>query len=181
MINRYQFEDLISEYIENELSLPKRKEFEQYLEENLEAKSLVDSVRTTMIQMKTLPKAKVSAGFNERLMATIQKDRDKLLTPAPSQKTYLGFTPIHASLMTGLVIAFVFIGIQLISPEGKMVNNQTQYYADDPTPSLSNPSLKEVNLNPPDFADLEEDSTLEESKNKPKKDFSKQMHFVNDQ
>ena len=27
-MNRYQFEDLISEYIENELSLSKRKEFE---------------------------------------------------------------------------------------------------------------------------------------------------------
>ena len=33
-MNRYQFEDLISEYIENELSLSKRKEFETYLEEN---------------------------------------------------------------------------------------------------------------------------------------------------
>ena len=35
-MNRYQFEDLISEYIENELSLKKRKEFESFNENILE-------------------------------------------------------------------------------------------------------------------------------------------------
>ena len=32
-MNRYQFEDLISEYIENELSFSKRKEFESFLKD----------------------------------------------------------------------------------------------------------------------------------------------------
>ena len=59
-MNRYQFEDLISEYIENELSLSKRKEFETYLEENPEARSLVDSVRYTMDTMRSLPKVKAN-------------------------------------------------------------------------------------------------------------------------
>ena len=35
-MNRYQFEDLISEYIDNELHLGKRKEFEDYLNKNTE-------------------------------------------------------------------------------------------------------------------------------------------------
>ena len=41
-MNRYQFEDLISEYVENELSLSKRIEFEAYLEENTDAQYLVE-------------------------------------------------------------------------------------------------------------------------------------------
>ncbi|MED5426316.1 MAG: zf-HC2 domain-containing protein, partial [Candidatus Neomarinimicrobiota bacterium] len=63
-MNRYQFEDLISEYIENELSLSKRKEFEAYLEENPDAKGLVESIQTNMAQMKTIPEVRVSPDFN---------------------------------------------------------------------------------------------------------------------
>ena len=33
-MNRYQFEDLISEYIDNEITLSKRKEFEDYMKDN---------------------------------------------------------------------------------------------------------------------------------------------------
>ena len=38
-MNRYQFEDLISSYIENDLPIRKRKEFEDYIQNNAEAKS----------------------------------------------------------------------------------------------------------------------------------------------
>ena len=75
-MNRYQFEDLISEYIENELSLSKRKEFETYLEENPDARSLVDSVRYTMDTMRSLPKVKANTKFNERLMTRIKTNID---------------------------------------------------------------------------------------------------------
>ena len=107
-MNRYQFEDLISEYIENELSLSKRKEFETYLEENPDARGLVESIRTNMAQMKTIPKVIVSPDFNDRLLARIHSDNNRLDIPIISQRTIFGFTPIYASLMTGLVIAFVF-------------------------------------------------------------------------
>ena len=33
-MNRYQFEDLISSYIDNEITLSKRKEFEKYMKES---------------------------------------------------------------------------------------------------------------------------------------------------
>ena len=89
-MNRYQFEDLISEYIENELSLSKRKEFEAYLEENPEARSLVDSVRYTMDTMRSLPKVKASPKFNERLMTRIKSDIARSDTPMPSKGTFFG-------------------------------------------------------------------------------------------
>ena len=115
-MNRYQFEDLISEYIENELSLSKRKEFETYLEENPDARSLVDSVRYTMDTMRSLPKVKANPKFNERLMTRIKSNIEWSDTPMPSKGTIFGFTPIHASLLTGLMIAFVFVSMQLFYP-----------------------------------------------------------------
>jgi anti-sigma-K factor RskA len=84
-MNRYQFEDLISEYIENELSLSKRKEFETYLEENPDARELVESIRTNMAQMKTIPKVIVSPDFNDRLLARIQSDHTRLDIPITSR------------------------------------------------------------------------------------------------
>ncbi|SVA97204.1 uncharacterized protein METZ01_LOCUS150058, partial [marine metagenome] len=70
-MNRYQFEDLISEYIENELSLSKRKEFEAYLEMHPDAKNLVESITKTREEMNSFPIRKVFPGFNKRLTAKI--------------------------------------------------------------------------------------------------------------
>ena len=179
-MNRYQFEDLISEYIENELSLSKRKEFETYLEENPDARELVESIRTNMAQMKIIPKVIVSPDFNDRLLARIQSDHNRLDIPIISQRTIFGFTPIYASLMTGLVIAFVFVSMQLVSPADGGIPSQTQFYAEDSVPSLSNPPLQNVKNRTPDLADADADSSIENNKVKSKKDFSKQMHFVND-
>ena len=51
-MNRYQFEDLISEYIDNELPLGKRKEFEDYLSNNTDAEALVNSIRSNINNVK---------------------------------------------------------------------------------------------------------------------------------
>ena len=45
-MNRYEFENLISDYLEGELSFSKRKEFESYLEENEDAKLLFLGLKT---------------------------------------------------------------------------------------------------------------------------------------
>ncbi len=179
-MNRYQFEDLISEYIENELSLSKRKEFETYLEENPDASSLVDSVRYTMDTMRSLPKVKANPKFNERLMTRIKSNIDWSDTPMPSKGTFFGFTPIHASLLTGLMIAFVFVSMQLFYPEPGTQTTERHLFADEKVPSLSNPDLNTVNRTTPDLADVEDDSLDIDSKKQQQKDFSKKMHFVND-
>ena len=180
-MNRYQFEDLISEYIENELSLSKRKEFETYLEENPDARSLVDSVRYIMDTMRSLPKVKANSMFNERLMTRIKTNIDWNDKPMPSKGTIFGFTPIHASLMTGLMIAFIFVSMQLFYPEpGTTQTTERNFLADEQVPSLSNPDLNTVNRTTPDLADVEDDSLDIDPKKQQQKDFSKKMHFVND-
>ena len=44
-MNRYEFEDKISDYIDNQLSVSERKDFEDFLNSDNEAKELVESVR----------------------------------------------------------------------------------------------------------------------------------------
>ena len=43
-MNRYQFEDLISDYIENKLTLSKRKDIETYLKNNPRANQKVNEI-----------------------------------------------------------------------------------------------------------------------------------------
>ena len=72
-MNRYQFEDLISEYIENELSLSKRKEFEAYLKNNPDSEELVNSIRENIKSLNQMPRTSTSSTFNERLLDSIDK------------------------------------------------------------------------------------------------------------
>ena len=45
---RYEFEDKISDYLDNQLSISERKEFESFLENDDEAHVLLESVRKTI-------------------------------------------------------------------------------------------------------------------------------------
>ena len=64
-MNRYQFEDLISEYIENEITLSKRKEFEDYMKDNPDSEKLVSAIKGNIIKLNQIPKLKVKSSFND--------------------------------------------------------------------------------------------------------------------
>ena len=124
-MNRYQFEDLISDYIENKLPIAKRKKLEAFMEANPEAKDQLESIRSLMKSMKKLPEVKTSDEFTEKLMKRVEFEKNR-----PSAKkyvtstvgTYFGFTPVYATVMTALVVAFVVVGMQLVP---KTNNNST--------------------------------------------------------
>ena len=71
-MNRYEFENLISDYLEGELSFSKRKEFESYLEENEDARSLFLRVKNTLNDMKNAEKISTSENFNSKLLSKIK-------------------------------------------------------------------------------------------------------------
>ena len=54
-MNRYEFEDKISDYIDNQLSSSERKAFENYAEENREAKELLSSTKNVIDLIKEQP------------------------------------------------------------------------------------------------------------------------------
>ena len=125
-MNSYQFEDLISDYIENKLPIAKRKKLEAFMEANPEAKDQLESIRSLMKSMKKLPEVRTSDQFTAKLMKRVEFEKNR---PSAKQyvastvgKTYFGFTPVYATVMTALVIAFVVVGMQLVP---KTNNNST--------------------------------------------------------
>jgi len=125
-MNRYQFEDLISDYIENKLPIAKRKKLETFMEANPEAKDQLESIRSLMKSMKKLPEVKTSDEFTAKLMKRVEFEKNrpsaKKYVTNTVGKTYFGFTPVYATVMTALVVAFVVVGMQLVP---KTNNNST--------------------------------------------------------
>ena len=125
-MNRYQFEDLISDYVENKLPISKRKELEDFMEANPKAKDQLESIRSLMKSMKKLPEVKTSDEFTAKLMKRVEFEKNspsaKKYVTGRVRKTYFGFTPVYATVMTALVVAFVVVGMQLVP---KINNNST--------------------------------------------------------
>tara|TARA_B100000003_G_C10926212_1_gene369255 strand:- start:581 stop:1114 length:534 start_codon:yes stop_codon:yes gene_type:complete len=177
-MNRYQFEDLISEYIENNLTLKKRKEFESYMESHPEALLKVDEIRQTLKMLNSLKKVNASDNFNDELLLKL-KEKENLNDLLPKQ-TLFGFTPIHASLMTGLVIIFIFISSQLINTLSSDSSYKNNYSSKDAKPILQDQSLIKNNLNLTEKTEMDYDSTSVKSSPDPKKELSNKIHFVKD-
>jgi len=89
-MDRYQFEDLISDYIENQLNLSKRKEFEQYLNAHPDAKRLVDSVRSTMVSLHNLSPVQTSPDFMNKLRRRLNRNGPGLPIPHRQGTLFLG-------------------------------------------------------------------------------------------
>ena len=92
----------------------------------------------------------------------------------------MGFTPVYASLMTGLTIAFFIVSLLLFGPDKDTSTSQNRFYANNPAPTLSNPKIAKSNLKSQELAEVEEDSLDQNSTKSPKKDYTKQIQLVND-
>ena len=67
-MNRYEFENLISDYLDGSMSFNKQKEFEQYMEQDPNAEDLVKNIRNTIANMNELKQIQVSDDFNDKLL-----------------------------------------------------------------------------------------------------------------
>ena len=113
-MNRYEFENLISDYLDGELSFSKRKEFESYLEENEDAKLLFLRVKNTLNDMKNAEKISTTDNFNSKLLSKI-KDKAPLM---PNDRSNIfGLSPLYASIFSSLCLAIIFISYSLIVPK----------------------------------------------------------------
>lgn len=131
-MNRYQFEDSISAYLDNELSIADRKIFEEYLNVNIDAKSLVNEIQLTIESTKNFKNIKTSKEFMPNLFKRIEFEKNrpsKKIIDKPSS-TLFGFTPFYAILMSALVISFIYIGINFW-PETILMDNSKQLFTGD--------------------------------------------------
>ena len=174
-MDRYQFEDLISDYIENNLSMSQRKQVEAYLEENPEAKQQIKSVKQVMASMKSMPGISTSAEFMNNLNRHINSEKEAK-SVVKSTRSFTGYTPLMASLSAVVVIAVVMLGLEFM-PE---ISNQATF-----TPAMTEQQINDLPVlplktNDSMLAESEEDSTNYDEDTPVKRNFDDKIQLVGD-
>ena len=70
-MNRYEFENLISDYLDGSMPYNKQKEFEQYMKQDPDAQYIVKNIRNTILDMNKIKQVKVSDNFNDKLLSRV--------------------------------------------------------------------------------------------------------------
>ena len=136
-----KFEDRISRWIENDMDIKERKEFEKFLSDHPEYQLKVDEVRKTISLMNESPSLKVSSDFDSNLN---QRLEGLNLNKAPS-KGVLGFSNQNfAYLSIAFCLGAISVLTLLLFP-----SNPTYIFADE------DPDNQEL-LIPSDSLDSEE-------------------------
>tara|TARA_B100002051_G_C16642965_1_gene589689 strand:+ start:640 stop:1170 length:531 start_codon:yes stop_codon:yes gene_type:complete len=175
-MNRYEFESLISDYLDGSISFNKQREFEQYLEQNPDAKYLVKNIRNTISDLNELKQLKVSENFDDKLLSRVKTER---MVSGAEKNTLFGFTPFNASVLSCLFIALFVVTSQLlnVSKDSDLQNNSYQYTTslkDDRTYKKENNLKEDKNL----MVDSKIDS-VKNNKDRKKPSNSKKIKFVN--
>ena len=155
-MNRYEFESLISDYVEGELSFNKRKEFEIYMEEDVSAKTLLNDVKKTLNEMKNIKGVTTSDDFNSKLLLKV---KDKTSNVENNKNSIFGFTPFYASIFTSLCIAIFILGYTFIPDSNDLLSN-TNYNNNLNQKMLDAPVIKKYNSD----VDLASDSSADSVK-----------------
>jgi len=173
-MNRYEFENLISDYLDGSIPFKKRKEFEDYMKEDKDAEALVSNIKTTISEMNNSQKVKVADNFNEKLLSRVKNEG---IVSKPNN-TILGFTPFYASILSCLCVAFFVVASQLINvsqdSSSEIKTNQYTAELEQNNPSYS----KNVDLEKKLIVDSNIDS-LQDKKEKEKPNNSNKIKFVN--
>ncbi len=117
-MNRYEFEDKISDYLDNNLNVSDRQAFEQHVKENKDAEDLLSSVKSTIKLLKKQKSVKSSEDFMINLNARIStyKKIPQKSTKQRSGNSIFGFTSANSVLIGVFVLSFLFL-LSNIAPE----------------------------------------------------------------
>ena len=174
-MDRYQFEDLISDFIENKLSMTQRKDFETYLDENPEAMQQLDSVKQVIASMKSMPEVSTSTDFMKNLNKRIAAEKETQ-SVVKTTRSFTGYTPLMASLSAVVVVAVVLLGLEFI-PEA---TNQATF-----TPTMAEQQVDDLPVLPTQpndelLAENEDDSTHVDEDMPNTTDFKDRIQLVGD-
>ena len=173
-MNRYEFENLISDYLEGELSFSKIKEFESYLEKDEDANLLLLKVKDTLNDMKNAEKILTPENFNSKLLSKI-KDKKPLMPN--SRNNIFGLSPLYASIFSSLCLAVFFISYSLISP-GSSSNSNVEYSL-VPIDKSQKPVQSQVVKNNTTFTANNKSDSLDVNKKEYKPKKNNKIKFVN--
>ena len=160
-MNRYEFESLISEYVEGELSFNKREEFEAYVEEDVSAKTLLNDVKKTLNEMKNIKGVATSDDFNSKLLLKV-KDETSII--GNNIDSIFGFTPFYASIFSSLCIAIFILGYTFLPNSSDILSN-TNYSNNLNQKMPDTPVIKKYNSDVDLASDAFPDSVKKNDKN----------------
>ena len=160
-MNRYEFESLISDYIEGELSFNKREEFESYMEADISAKTLLHDVKKTLNEMKNIKGVATSDDFNSKLLLKV-KDETPII--GNNKNSIFGFTPFYASIFSSLCIAIFILGYTFLPNSSDILSN-TNYSNNLNQKILDAPVVKQYNSDVDLATDTSADSVKKNDKN----------------
>jgi hypothetical protein len=173
-MNRYEFENLISDYLEGELPFSKRKEFESFLEENEDAKLLFLKVKNTLTDMNNAEKISTSENFNSKLLLKI-KDKAPLM---PNDRSNIfGLSPLYASIFSSLCLAVIFISYSLFAP--KPISNSNLEYSSVPIDKPQKAAQSQLVKNNSSFTANDKSDSLDVNTKEYKPNKNNKIKFVN--
>lgn len=85
------YNQLISKYIDNELSSDEKKSFEDYMKSNDEFSNKVNTIKNNILLFKNISKFETSKDFIDNLNHKISKKESNLFSFLPDFKTSLSF------------------------------------------------------------------------------------------
>ena len=177
-MDRYQFEDLISAYLENELSLSKRKEVESYLAKNPLEQKLIKQVSLNMKTLKNSPKTFAKDNFNKRLLERIKSENPHLALRSKGEKTLFGFSVFHASILISLFAILFILSLEITDLVPRSQNKGSNKFVENKNfldEKEINKQLDEEDTHKTNFTDIKDDTTKKE-----KRDFSRNIKYLND-
>ena len=173
-MNRYEFENLISDYLDGELSFSKRKEFESYLEENEDAKLLLIRVKNTLNDMKNAEKISTSDNFNSKLLSKI---KDKVPLMPNYRSNFFGLSPLYASIFSSLCLVVIFISYSLIVP--RPISNSNLEYSLVPIDKSQKVAQSRIVKNNTSFTEDDKSDSLDVNTKEYKPNGNNKIKFVN--
>ena len=112
------YNQLISKYIDNELSSNEKKSFEDYMKSNDEFSNKVNTIKNNILLFKNISKFETSKDFIDNLNHKISKKESNLFSFLPDFKTSLSFA-------FSLALLF-FIIINYSEKDGNYIAKQTK-------------------------------------------------------
>lgn len=155
-MDRYQFEDAVTAYLDNELNLSQRKEFEDYLAANADTNEFVADIKNTIEALGKMSKIQISSAFMTNLYSAIDLKKSRAFQKREKNKTIFGFTPLYAGFLSVLIIAFIGIGLNTITNYGDAAPGMEYSKQDEIFPD---PKGNSGNINPDILAITESDTT----------------------
>ena len=139
-----KFEDRISDWIENSMDIKERREFEEFLKDNPQYQSKIDSVRDAIISMNNTPSLKVSENFDKNLNSKI-KALDK--TNKASTGIF-GFSRQNFAYLTFSVMCIFMLSAYLLQPSNSayLVADEDISIEEVESEDQTTPEIKDVDI-----------------------------------